>query len=128
MLRLFGCAALWACAIVLLAVAGFGTLLLATLPGFDGRVSVAGPAAPVDIARDDYGIVTIRAGSEADAAFAMGYAHAQDRLFQMDLTRRLATGRLSEIVGPATLPTDRFMRRLGLYRVAQENYEHLPTD
>ena len=128
MRRLFGCWALWACAIVLLAIAGFGTLLLATLPGFDGRVSVAGPAAPVDIARDNSGIVTIRAGSEADAAFAMGYAHAQDRLFQMDLTRRLAAGRLSEIVGPATLPTDRFMRRLGLYRVAQENYEHLPTD
>jgi penicillin amidase len=73
-------------------------------------------------------VVTIRAGGEMDAAFALGYAHAQDRLFQMDLTRRLGAGRLSDVIGPATLKTDRFMRRLGLYRVAVANYEHLPPE
>src|SRR5262249_49070287 len=128
MRRFAACMAFWVGAVALLATAGLGTLLLATLPDVDGEARVPGAAAAIDIARDDSGIVTIKAGSEADAAFALGYAHAQDRLFQMDLTRRLGAGRLSEIVGPATIETDRFMRRLGLYRVAQANYEHLPPD
>jgi penicillin amidase len=119
---------LWVCALVLLLVAGTGSLLLATLPGFDGTIRLSGPAAPIEIGRDESGIVTIHAGSETDAAFALGYVHAQDRLFQMDLTRRLGAGRLSEIIGPATIPTDRFMRRLGLYRIAEANYEHLPAE
>src|SRR5579871_240718 len=119
---------LWLCALLLLLVAGIGDLLLATLPAVGGSVVLAGPAAPIEIARDGSGIVTIRAASEADAAFALGYAHAQDRLFQMDLMRRLGAGRLSEIIGPATLSSDRFMRHLGLERVARANYEHLPAD
>src|SRR5262249_4068608 len=73
------------------------------------------------------GVVTIRAASEADAAFALGFVHAQDRLFQMDLTRRLGAGRLSEVVGSAALPTDEFMRRIGLYRVAEANYRAMPA-
>jgi penicillin G amidase len=120
--------ALWISAIVLLAIAGFGSLLLATLTRSDGSVRLAGPQAAIEIGRDAFGIVTIRAGSEYDAAFALGYVHAQDRLFQMDLTRRLGAGRLSEVFGPATLRTDRFMRRLGLYRVAAANYQHLPPE
>jgi penicillin amidase len=128
MKRFFGSLALWLSAVLLLAIAGLGSLMLATLPDFRGTIAVAGPSAPIDIGRDGSGIVTIRAASEADAAFALGYAHAQDRLFQMDLTRRLGAGRLSEVIGPITLPTDRFMRRLGLYRVAQANYDHLPAE
>ncbi len=124
----FGRLLLWVCALLLLSVAGAGSLLLATLPGFDGTIRLSGPTAPIEIGRDESGIVTIHAGSETDAAFALGYVHAQDRLFQMDLTRRLGAGRLSEIIGPATISTDRFMRRLGLYRIAQANYEHLPAE
>ena len=119
---------LWTSAIVLLTIAGIGSLLLGTLARLDGDVRLAGPQAPIEIGREDAGVVTIRADSERDAAFALGFVHAQDRLFQMDLTRRLGAGRLSEVIGPAALKTDRFMRRLGLYRVAQANYDHLPSD
>ncbi len=125
---LAGRLALWICALLLLTIAGIGSLMLATLPRMEGSIRLAGPQAAIDIGRDDVGVVTIRAGSELDAAFALGFVHAQDRLFQMDLTRRLGAGRLSEVIGPATIKTDRFMRRLGLYRVAQANYEHLPPE
>src|SRR5258706_7354035 len=108
--------ALWTSAIVLLAIAGFGSMLLATLTRPDGTVRLAGPQAAIEMGRDAFGIVTIGADSEYDAAFALGYAHAQDRLFQMDLTRRLGAGRLSEVLGAATLRTDRLMRLLGLHR------------
>src|SRR6202007_1948629 len=93
-----------------------------------GGIGRQGLTPPVEIVRDAAGIVTIRAANEADAAFALGFAHAQDRLFQMDMTRRVGAGRLSEVIGTATLATDRFMRRLGLYRVAQANYLDLPPD
>jgi penicillin amidase len=120
--------ALWVVAIVLLAFAGIGSLLLGTLPRQDGTVRLPGLEGPVAIARDGAGVVTIRASGDADAAFALGFAHAEDRLFQMDLTRRLGAGRLSEIMGEPGLRADRFMRRLGLYRVAQANYDHLPAE
>jgi len=94
MKRFFGSLALWLSAVLLLAIAGVGSLMLATLPDFGGTTTVAGPAASIEIGRDGSGILTIRAASEDDAAFALGYAHAQDRLFQMDLTRRLGAGRL----------------------------------
>jgi penicillin G amidase len=128
MRRFAGRLMLWACASILLAAAGVGSLMLATLARYDGEIRLAGPRAPIEIARDEMGVVTIRVESEADAAFALGFVHAQDRLFQMDLTRRLGSGRLSEVIGPATLRSDRFMRRLGLYRAARQNYEHLPSD
>ena len=119
---------LWLGMILLLLVAGVGMLLEQTLPRQNGTIRVAGAKAPIEIGRDAMGVVTVRAGSEADAAFAMGFAHAQDRLFQMDLMRRLGAGRLSEVLGAGTLRTDEFMRKLGLYRVAEANYRNLPPD
>lgn len=119
---------LWLVAVLLLIVAGVAMFLEQTLPQQTGTVRVAGLHAPAEIGRDSLGVVTIRAGSEADAAFALGYAHAQDRMFQMDLMRRYGAGRLSEVVGPGALPADEFMRRLGLYRVAEANYKNLPPD
>jgi penicillin amidase len=104
-----------------------GTLWLrGSLPQLDGEMHLAGLNAPVEILRDADGIVTIRAQDEHDAAFALGFAHAQDRLWQMDFTRRTGAGRFSELLGPRTLPHDRFMRTLGLARVAQRNLEALP--
>ena len=98
-------------------------LARASLPEIEGEVTVAGLDAPAEILRDEDGIVTIRAGSRRDAAFALGFAHAQDRLWQMDFTRRTGAGRLSEVVGAATLRFDRMLRTLGLYRVAEKNLE-----
>ncbi len=99
-----------------------------SLPQATGEIAVPGLAAPVQILRDADGIVTIRAQNDADAAFALGYVHAQDRLVQMEMMRRLVAGRLSEIVGGMTLSTDRTMRVLGLYRAAAESEALLPGD
>jgi len=79
----------------------------ASLPLLDGERRLAGLAAPVEVERDDLGVPTIHAGSRLDAARAMGFLHAQDRFFQMDLLRRQAAGELSEIVGAAALRVDR---------------------
>lgn len=102
--------------------------LRGSLPQLDGEMRLAGLSAPVEILRDGDGIVTIRAQDETDAVFALGFAHAQDRLWQMDFTRRTGAGRFSELLGARTLPHDRFMRTLGLARVAVQNLEVLPDD
>lgn len=91
-------------------------------PGYPGP-GLPGLSAPVTIGRDAAGIVTITADSEADAYFALGFAHAQDRLFQMEMTRRLGAGRLAEIVGDVALRSDKVMRTLGLAQQAAAQYE-----
>lgn len=99
--------------------------LSTSLPQTEGEIKVLGLSQPVTIARDANGIPTIRAQSEPDAYFALGYAHAQDRLWQMDLQRRIASGRLSEIAGKAGLANDRFFRVLGLEARVKSSYELL---
>ena len=83
-------------------------------PRVDGRIEVAGSAAPIAIVRDRFGVPHVQAGSEADAIFGQGFVQAQDRLFQLELFRRAASGRLAEVAGPRALDADRFARRLGL--------------
>jgi len=102
-------------------VAGGFLWLRSSLPQTVGTIALSGIAAPVEIARDTDGIVTVRAASDADAYFALGFAHAQDRLFQMELMRRVGAGRLAEIVGADALDLDRRMRTLGVYRLAEAN-------
>src|SRR3954466_15209894 len=75
---------------------------------------------------DRLGVPHIRAGNLDDALFVQGYATAQDRIFQMDLIRRLTAGELSEVFGPLALETDRESRRLRLRRVAELAYSTLP--
>ena len=81
--------------------------LQASLPQLDGDRRVAGLSAPVEIERDDLGVPTIHAASQIDAARALGFLHAQERFFQMDLLRRQAAGELAEIVGRAAVRVDR---------------------
>jgi len=92
-----------------------------------GKTTVAGLRAPVEIIRDRYDIPHCFAESAADALFALGYVQAQDRLWQMHWSRRAAMGRLSEIVGPAALPVDRFTRTLGFGRVSEAAWEATPA-
>lgn len=100
--------------------------LQGSVPEIDGEiVGFSALAAPALIERNDAGTVTIRAAHPQDASFALGYAHAQDRLWQMEMMRRAGAGRLSEIVGEATLPTDKLLRTLGLRRLAQTAYTRL---
>jgi len=113
--RAIGGVALLVCMIV----GGGGLYLLSSLPQLDGRIAVRGPMGEVRIARDADGVPLITAANDEDAAFGLGFAHAQDRLFQMELQRRYGAGRLAEIFGPQALATDRQMRVLGLYRAAE---------
>ncbi len=117
--------------VVLLLVLAVGALvgwLRWSMPTIDGTITVAGPEAPIEILRDDWGIPHILADSPRDAYFGLGYAHAQDRLFQMEQQRRLAQGRLSEVLGSSTLSFDRFLRTLGLYRAAEESVAALDPE
>lgn len=99
------------------------TRLHRPLPHVDGTIEVDGPAAPIEILRDRYGIPHIRAASRADAIFGLGYVHAQDRLWQMEVQRRAAAGRLSEVLGEAALDIDRFTRTIGFMRAARSARE-----
>lgn len=120
-----------AIAVLLLAAIGLAAwTLLGSLAKNSGEVRIASPAltAPVTVGRDSAGIVTITAQSERDAHFALGFVHAQDRLFQMELMRRLGTGRLSELFGLRTLKTDKLMRLLGLAQQAERQYEAASPD
>ena len=106
-----------------LAAGALGYLLRRPLPPLDGEVRLKGLNAPVEIVRDRWGIPHISARDPLDAHFAHGYCHAQDRLWQMDLTRRFARGRLAEVFGEQALDVDRFQRRLGLHRAAAADWE-----
>ena len=99
-----------------------------SLPSYGGAETVRGLDAPVEIVRDAHAIPHIYARSPEDGAFAMGYVHAQDRLWQLEMQRRTGQARLAEIVGEAAIGTDRFLRTLGLYRVAERNFERLDPD
>ena len=114
-------------ALVVLAGA-VGYFALSPLPKTDGTITAPGLQAPVTIYRDEWGVPQIYADSSHDLFFAQGYVHAQDRLFQLDFQRRVGMGRLSEVLGEATLDTDRFLRTLGTNRAAQQDLEHLAPD
>ncbi|CUH39726.1 Acyl-homoserine lactone acylase QuiP precursor [Jannaschia seosinensis] len=106
--------------LLLLGIALATVLWLASrsLPEYDATETVAGLDAPVEIVRNTHNVPHIFGESDADVFFGLGYAHAQDRLWQMTLLRRTAQGRLSELFGRRTLRTDELMRRLRIYRNA----------
>src|SRR6266436_2565412 len=98
---------------------GVGLYLRSSLPQPSGRLAVPGLKDEIRIERDADGVPLITARDDEDAAFGLGFVHAQDRLFQMELQRRYGAGRLAEIFGPEAAATDRQMRVLGLYRAAE---------
>lgn len=100
------------------------------LPSYSGTVDLVGLKAPVEILRDKNAVPHIIAGSIEDASFALGYVHAQDRFWQMELMRRIGQGRLAELVPPrlvgsGLVDSDRTMRGLGVYRRASESVNAL---
>lgn len=111
---------------VLVFCAGAYFQVRGALPAYAGRLDAKGLKAPVEIVRDRQAIPHIIAGSIEDAAFGLGFVHAQDRFWQMEMMRRLGQGRMSEIVpaaiaGSGLVDTDRTMRGLGLYRAASDS-------
>jgi len=101
-------------ALVVLLAAGAAWYVHSKQPWRDGSVALKQLKAPVIVRYDERGVPHLRAESEADLYRALGYVHAQDRLFQMELMRRLARGELAEILGPKLLEVDRLFRTLEL--------------
>ncbi|MBM1688334.1 penicillin acylase family protein [Sulfitobacter geojensis] len=92
-----------------------------SLPDYTDDVPVRGLEAPVEIVRDNANVPHIFGESDADVFFGLGFAHAQDRMWQMIMLRRTAQGRLSEVFGSSTLDIDKLMRRLDLYPLSVQS-------
>lgn len=115
----------------LVALGGFLALALVlvywfasrSLPDYEADYTVAGISGPVEIVRDVHAIPHIFAGAPEDVYFGLGFAHAQDRLWQMTVLRRTAQGRLSELFGEATADIDDFVRRLDLAELSRQAYD-----
>jgi penicillin amidase len=118
--------------LLLLVIMGGGGWLYwrvrASLPQLEGAIQVAGLSAPVEVLRDARGVPHLRASSLKDLFFAQGYVTAQDRLWQMDLSRRLAEGELSEVFGERTLRLDLENRTLGFRQVSQRALAELSPE
>lgn len=97
------------------------------LPQTAGEIVLPGLQGELRIERDVHGIPTIRAASERDAVFGLGFVHAQDRLWQLETHRRIAAGRVAEAFGEGALETDRFLRALGVRRAALAQWQQLPA-
>ncbi len=110
--------------LLLLASIGLYFYLNAQKPLLAGELILDGLHETVEVYYDDYGVPHIYAQNEEDAYFALGYVHAQDRLFQMEMLRRAAGGRLSEILGKDLLPVDKFFRTLSLNQFAEKQAAH----
>ena len=93
------------------------------VPQANGKLSLPGLAAAVEVYRDPWGIPHIRAANTADAFFAQGFVTAQDRLWQMEYDRRRGSGRWAEVIGPAGVEQDLLMRRFRLESAARADYQ-----
>lgn len=96
-------------------------ILSRSLPDYNEDFTLQGITAPVEIVRNNANVPHIFGKTEDDVYFALGFAHAQDRLWQMTMLRRTAQGRLSEIFGTRTVKIDELIRRLDIYTLAQES-------
>ena len=99
-----------------------------TLPRTKGEVRVDGIRAIVTIRRDRWGVPHVEAANLSDLYFGLGYAHAQDRPFQLELHRRIASGTLSEMVGERGLGVDRIARYIGFRRLAERDLDELDPE
>ncbi len=112
--------------LVLLVLAAIGLvyfLASQSLPEYNKTLEVLGVTAPVEVIRDTANVPHILGETDPDVFFGLGYAHAQDRLWQMTVMRRTAQGRLSEVFGSRTVAVDKLLRRLDLYGLAHRSVE-----
>lgn len=131
-MRIFKLILLSLFAIIVILVLGVSTYIYLAVddsyPQVEGEISLDALDGPVDIYRDQAGIPHIFASTEHDLFFAEGYIHAQDRFWQMDFQRHVGAGRLSEMIGSATLDTDIFLRSVGWERVARAELDLLDAE
>lgn len=124
-LRLFKAIAKSIVALIVVAFAGGFYLFYRAMPAYTGAVALPGLGAETRVWRDAYGIPHIFAATPDDAARALGYVHASERLYQMETQRRAGQGRLAEIAGADYVGVDRLMRTLDFYRLAQSSFAAL---
>ncbi|MCC5993045.1 MAG: penicillin acylase family protein [Rhodobacteraceae bacterium] len=105
--------------LAVLVVVALYAFLSRSLPDYNEDFTLQGPTAPIEIARNTHNVPHIFGETDRDVFFGLGFAHAQDRLWQMQMLRRTAQGRLSEMFGRRTLRTDELMRRLDIYNLAR---------
>lgn len=116
---------------VVVLVAGVGLVGAITgrgMPQTSGSIKVPGLHAAASISRDEHGILQIVADDPHDLFLAQGYAHAQERMWQMEVWRHIGAGRLSELFGAASLEQDRFIRTIGWRQAAQRDLDAMPQD
>ncbi|QFT96274.1 Acyl-homoserine lactone acylase QuiP precursor [Roseovarius sp. THAF8] len=111
----------------LVALLGVYFLLSRSLPDYSKDLDVIGILEPVEIVRDNANVPHIFGTNDPDTFYGLGYAHAQDRLWQMVMMRRTVQGRLSEVFGPRTVEIDKILRRFDLYTLAQRSVEAQDT-
>ncbi|MCB1423299.1 MAG: penicillin acylase family protein [Nitratireductor sp.] len=109
-------------------LAGAYWLLRNTVTPADGEAQIAGLSAPVAIIKDEYAIPHIEAQSRADAVRALGWVHASERLWQMEVLRMAGQGRLAEMFGGDAVSSDRFLKTLGIADAAKASYEQLKPE
>jgi penicillin amidase len=112
-------------ALVALATLGGGYLFYRAMPAYSGVETLPGLTAEVRVWRDHFGIPHVFAASMDDAARALGYTHASERMFQMEIMRRVGQGRMAEIRGADLLHVDKFIRTVGFYREAEASFSAL---
>jgi penicillin G amidase len=103
--------------------------LINTRPDYEGTIELKGLHEKVEVVFDEYGIPHIYGENEEDVFHALGYVHAQERLFQMELMRRVGSGRLAEVMGPEMEDVDKFFRTIGVAKISESSaFIHLSAD
>ena len=115
-------------AIIAVVAGAVGIYVWRSLPPNNAQYTVAAPLGETTVSIDENGIPTIEAKSERDLAFAVGFMHARDRLWQLEMNRRIGRGELAEILGPKALETDKFLRTLGVHRAAKAQFDGLTPE
>ncbi|WP_171907678.1 penicillin acylase family protein [Alkalimonas amylolytica] len=113
---------------LVIVVIWFGFSVLRSLPSYSSEYTVPFIDQPIEIHRDAYGVPKIIAKTDQDLFFAMGFVQAQDRLWQMEVNRRLGEGRLAEVLGASSVSTDISMRTYGLALAAEQAYISLASE
>ncbi len=124
-LRLLKAIAKFVAVMVVAAAAGGFYLFYRAMPAYSGAAALPGLTAETRVWRDAYGVPHIFAPSLDDAARALGYVHASERLYQMETQRRVGQGRIAEIAGPDLVGVDRLIRTLDFYRLAESSFAAL---
>ena len=112
---------------IIIAGLGFWIFVQINKPKYEGNLTLEDLEEKVDVYFDEVGVPHIYAQNQHDAYVALGYVHAQDRLWQMELIRRVGAGRLSEIFGKEMIKTDQFFKGLGIEKAAARDIKNLDT-